>query len=232
MLEWARLTDEELDRLDRELPVVVPIGLVEAHGPALPLGLDLDSAEHFARQACAAAGAILMPPIAYGYRHETRDYPGTVGVRPETLMAMVSDLCESICAHGFRKIVFIAGDGASVAPVELGFARAWERYPDLKPACWAWWKAADLTIHHADEIETAFALLIGSTVHLDRARDATFDKPWHLVYSRRSLAPNTGGVNGRPSRADANACKPAYARVVQVLVERLESAKADRTVVA
>lgn len=50
--EWAKLTDAELAQLDRELPVILPAGLVEAHGPALTLGLDNDTAEHFARTVC------------------------------------------------------------------------------------------------------------------------------------------------------------------------------------
>jgi len=228
MIEWAKLTSEEFTRLDRQLPVVIPIGLVESHGPALTLGLDIDTAEHFAHAVCEATGAILMPGIPYGFADENREYPGTVGVQPETLGALVADLCEAICFHGFRKIIFLSGHGTNNRGVELGFLRAWRTYPDLKPACWAWWAPAGLSIHHADETETAFAALAGSPVYLERARNFTFRKPWHQVRSRHAFQPESGGVNGAPSQADPAAAAADYERVLAALVAKVDQAKADR----
>lgn len=227
LVEWASLTSDELATLDRELPVVVPIGLVESHGPALPLGFDNDSAEHFARTVCARTGAVLLPTLHYGFADELRDYPGTVGLSMDTVGHVIADLCEHIGQHGFYKIIFLAGHGANTRAAELGFERAWRRRPDLKVACWSWWAAADLAIHHADEVETSFALLLGSRVHLERVTDETFLKPWHRVRSRRELAPESGGVNGSPSRADAESVAPDYEQVVASLVELVSRARAD-----
>jgi creatinine amidohydrolase len=228
VIEWTTLTSEEVDRLDRELPVVIPIGLVEAHGPALTLGLDIDTADHFARKVCEATGAILLPTIPYGYADQNREYPGTVGLTPETLGAMVADVCEAICLHGFRKVIFISGHGANNKGVELGFERAWRRYPDLKPACWAWWAPAGLPMHHADKAETEFAILTGSPVYLDRARDFAFQKPWHQVRSRHAFQPESGGVNGTPSQADPKASEADYQRALKALIANVEQAKSDR----
>lgn len=227
MLRWDALTGDELNAVDRELPVIIPIGLIEAHGPALTLGLDVHTAEHFARKVCEATGAILMPAVPYGYADQNREYPGTVGLRPETLAAMVADVCEAICFHGFRKIIFISGHGANNAAVDLGFERAWRAYPDLKPACWAWWAPAGLSIHHADKSETEFAMLTGAPVYLDRARDVTFQKPWHQVRSRYAYQPESGGVNGTPSQADARASRADYQRALECLVASVERAKRD-----
>lgn len=227
MIEWIRLTNEELDQVDRWLPIVIPIGLVEAHGPALTLGLDIDTAEHFAHRVCETTGAILMPTIAYGYADQNREYPGTVGLQAETLGAMVADMCEAICFHGFRKIIFLSGHGANNTGVELGFERAWRSYPDLKPACWAWWAPAGLSIHHADKVETEFAMLTGSPVYLDRAKDFSFQKPWHQVRSRHAYQPESGGVNGTPSQADPNASESDYQRALDTLIAKVEQAKAD-----
>lgn len=228
MILWEALTNEELDQVDRALPVIVPIGLVEAHGPALTLGLDVDTAAHFARKICEVTGAILMPTIPYGFADQNREYPGTVGLRIETVGAMVADICEAVCFHGFRKIIFISGHGANSKGVELGFERAWRTYPDMKPACWNWWGPAGLTMHHADKAETEFAILTGSRVHLDRAKDFTFRKPWHLVRSRYAYQPESGGVNGCPTRADPRPAEADYQRVIAALVERVEEAKLDR----
>ena len=112
LLEWHRMTGREVEALDRQLPVVVPMGLVEDHGPVLDLNFDNDTATHFARIACARMGAVLMPTVSYGYPDEFREYTGTVGVSLETLSAVMADICCGICAHSFRKVIFLAGHGA------------------------------------------------------------------------------------------------------------------------
>jgi creatinine amidohydrolase len=40
MIEWSKLTDPEVDALDRQLPVLIPVGLIEAHGPHLESGFE------------------------------------------------------------------------------------------------------------------------------------------------------------------------------------------------
>ncbi len=67
MLEWKRLTNPEVDALDRRLPVLIPVGLIEAHGPHLSLSVDLDTAEFFSREIAGRTGAILAPGMPYGF---------------------------------------------------------------------------------------------------------------------------------------------------------------------
>ena len=40
MKEWSQLTSDEVAALDRTLPVIIPLGLVEAHGPHLATSVD------------------------------------------------------------------------------------------------------------------------------------------------------------------------------------------------
>ena len=103
MIEWVKLTGDELAGVDRQLPVIVPLGLVEAHGSHLTLGLDIDTADYFARAVARKTGAILAPLIAYGFADAMREYPGTVGVTAETLALVVHDIAEIFCFHGFLK---------------------------------------------------------------------------------------------------------------------------------
>ena len=35
------------------------------------------------------------------------DFPGTISLKPDTLMAVMRDVCNSVIQHGFRKIVLI-----------------------------------------------------------------------------------------------------------------------------
>lgn len=203
MLEWARLTSDEVAALDRSLPVIIPLGLVEAHGHHLTLGLDNDTADYFSRRVAAETGAILAPTLYYGFADAMREYPGTIGLTADTLALVVRDLAGMFCAQGFFKQIYFSGHGANKLACELGFHKTWESYPGLKPVYWNYWTAAGFTkIHHADKGETEIALAIDSPVYLERARDYTFTRPWHLVRSRYEYQPETGGINGYPTQAD------------------------------
>lgn len=67
MIEWLSSTSEKIAAADKRLPVIIPVGLVEAHGPHLPLSVDIACAEYFARRAAQETGAILAPGLAYGF---------------------------------------------------------------------------------------------------------------------------------------------------------------------
>ena len=229
MLEWTKLTGDELAAVDRTLPVIVPLGLVEAHGSHLTLGLDIDTANYFARAVAEQTGAILAPMLAYGFADAMREYPGTVGVTAETLALVVRDIAEQFCYHGFRKQIYLSGHGANKLGCELGFHQVWRRYPDFKPAYWNYWTEAGLTsIHHADKGETEIALAVGSPVYMDRVRDWSFKKPWHLVNSRFAYQPESGGVNGAPSTADPAEGQRMVAQIVAALIAKTQAAIADR----
>jgi len=115
----------------------------------------------------------------------------------------VRDIAAQFCYHGFLKQIYLSGHGANKLGCELGFYKVWERYPAFAPAYRNYWTEAGLTsIHHADKGETEIAMAVGSPVYMDRVRDWSFKKPWHLVNSRFAYQPESGGVNGTPSTAD------------------------------
>ena len=225
MKEWIKLTSDEIEALDRNLPVLVPLGLVESHGPHLAVSVDIDSSEYFAREVAQSTGALLAPGLPYGFADEMKDYPGTLGVRVETFMHIIQDLCKMFCAQKFEKVIFITGHGANKAPCELAFCQVWEAYPDFKGVCWNWWSDCGIEgIHHADKGETEVALAIGTIAHMDRVKDFAVRKPWHKLRSRHALDPNSGGINGNPSEADIEQGKMIRDKALAVLTEKVKAA--------
>lgn len=227
MNEWNKLTNSEIEALDHNLPVILPIGLIEAHGAHLETGFDAYSAGYFARRVCEATGSILLPAIPYGFADTTWEYPGTVGVKAETLGMVVGDICTLLCHHGFKKVIVLSGHGGNGLGVGLGFQRAWEKCPDLKPAYWTYYGVGGVPMSHADEIETSVALAIGATVHLDRAQDFAMPKVWYEVSSRRAVAPKSGAVNGRPSIATIERGEAAVAQILAALTEKVAAIVAE-----
>ena len=227
MIQWACLTSDEVKSLDRSLPVIIPLGLIEAHGHHLSVGLDNDTADYFSRRIAEATGVILAPTIYYGFADSMREYSGTIGVTVETMSLVIRDIAVMFCQQGFKKQIYLSGHGANRLACELGFYKAWESFPDLKPVYWNYWSEAGFSkIHHADKGETEIALAIGSTVHMDRARDYTFEKPWHLVNSRYRYQPETGGINGFPTMADSaegeRMCEEIVLRISEKVREAIE----------
>lgn len=221
-VELKNLTCEEIGKLDRRLPVILPIGIVEAHGPHLSVSVDIDTAEYFARAVTDETGAILAPCFNYGFADEMREYAGTFGLRPHTLSAAIGDLLESFCSHGFDRIILMSGHGANKMPCEMAFWKVWETYPDAKLAYWNWWTEAGIRgIHHADEGETQVAAVVGSKYYPERARDFKINKPWYKLRSRHKINPESGGINGAPTKTDLAKGEENRKEVISVLSERV-----------
>ncbi|MDN5214907.1 creatininase family protein [Fulvivirgaceae bacterium BMA12] len=225
MKEWIKLTSAQINQLDRNTPVIVPLGLVEAHGPHLAVSVDINTAEYFSRSVAEATDAILAPCLPYGFADEMREYPGTLGVSAETLMSIIADLCTGFCTQGFKKIIFITGHGANKGPCELAFYRIWKNYPDFKGACWNWWSDCGITgIHHADKGETEVALAVGTPSNMENVKDFKVDKPWYKIRSRFELDPESGGINGNPSEADISHGRQVRDKAVKALIAKVRQA--------
>jgi len=228
MKEWIHLTSDEIDQLDKTLPVVIPLGLIESHGPHLAVSVDIDSAQYFARNAAEATGAILAPAIHYGFADEMAEYAGTLGITAKTYIQVISDVCKALCKKGFLKVIFITGHGANKTPCELAFYEVWEQYPAFKGACWNWWSDCGIQgIHHADKGETEVAVALGTIAYMDRVKDFSVAKPWYKIRSRFELDAASGGINGRPSEANIENGKDVINTAALALVKKVKEAIYD-----
>jgi creatinine amidohydrolase len=89
--------------------ILCPVGSTEQHGPAGPLGVDSYAAIALAEDAAKDAGILVTPPMWFGDSPHHLDFPGTISLRTETLVAVAKDIIRSLAGHGFKKIVFING---------------------------------------------------------------------------------------------------------------------------
>lgn len=112
-VQAAALTWEEIrEAASLGAVAIVPVGSTEAHGPHLPLDTDVCIAEEVAARsqlALAERGvrSVIFPSLAYGVTEFAADFPGTVGIGPDTLVALVGDLCGSLLRQGFGKVVLV-----------------------------------------------------------------------------------------------------------------------------
>jgi creatinine amidohydrolase len=184
-MNWDQLTSPEIAALDRERTVVLlPIGSLEQHGNHMPLGTD-------SMLAVAVAGAaaqdcddiVVLPCPAYGFSAHHMRFPGSVTLRPETLMAVCEDVVGSVVRHGFRRFLIVNGHGGNAGIIDvLASTLGHRHYGRARIACLTYFTLAREEIArlrrseaggmgHACEFETSLMLhLRPELVQMQRAK--------------------------------------------------------------
>ncbi len=119
--------------------VLVPVGSTEQHGPNGLIGTDAICAETIARRAGERLGALVAPTINYGMSLHHMAFPGTVSLRPETLIAVIRDCVTSLYAHGFREFLFVNGHGGNTASGHAAMSALAEDLVDARMRWLSWW---------------------------------------------------------------------------------------------
>ncbi|MGQ9717088.1 MAG: creatininase family protein [Anaerolineae bacterium] len=120
-LTWPEMREA----IARQPVVLLPFGTVEDHGPHLPLNTDNIIVETICLEAARRVPEemLVMPLVAYGLDEHHMDFPGTVSVNMQTLIAYVSDVAMSPARHGFTHILIVNGHGSNAAIADLAARR-------------------------------------------------------------------------------------------------------------
>jgi len=94
---------------------VIPMGIIEKHGPHLPLGTDLFEAREIAFQAAETEYAVVFPPYFTGQILEARHQPGTIAYSTELMWKMLEETCLELSRNGLKKIILMNGHGGNTS---------------------------------------------------------------------------------------------------------------------
>ncbi|MFI5226569.1 MAG: creatininase family protein [Candidatus Limnocylindrales bacterium] len=178
----GEMTDREVEAFLREhQTVIVPTGSTEQHGPHGPLLTDVLIPQEVARRLASRVGALVAPPINYSLSYPHVGFTGVVHLRIPTFMALIEDLCESLAAVGFKRLVFLNGHYDNTYAIAYACASAAGRMPaDVRAFPVNYWdgmtpdEAAEFFDPsnglHANRGETSAVLAIDpALVDMDRA---------------------------------------------------------------
>jgi len=179
-IKWEELTAGDfIQAIQRsEGACLLPFGIIEKHGPHLPLGTDLLNVRYVAERAAAKEYAVVFPAYYFGQIFEAKHEPGVVAYSARLELELLQETTDEMARNGCKKIVILNGHGGNVhllpffAQAQLASQRDYVVYvyqPSLnvpgRPPI------QDKIDAHAGESETAHTLVSHpDLVHLDRAR--------------------------------------------------------------
>ncbi len=233
---WQEMLRHELlSALDQRPIVIVPVGSVEQHGPHCPQDVDISIPYHLAIRTADAVRdfpILVAPPVTYGFTHYNMGEVGTITLGLEVFSAVLCDVCRSIWANGFHRIIMVNGHGGNEAPtwnasVKLAEEDVWAlaiTYWNMVPdELLAWSEADEGSIGHGGEWETSLQLYLrGDLIDMNRAVKDEWRRNFSAAVQRYAMFPErrremAHGVMGDPLHASAEKGE----RLFNVLVDRL-----------
>lgn len=117
---WEELTADEFAKavVDCGRTCVLPMGVLERHGPHMPLGTDMINAHYVAAEAAEREPAVVSPQWFIGQILEAKCFPGAVALHPKLLLEIMLAVLDEIGRNGFTKIILYNGHGGNNALVK------------------------------------------------------------------------------------------------------------------
>ena len=112
---WEELTASDWQQalIRSDSTCILPIGVLEKHGPHAPMGTDLIRARTYAEKATAKEYAVLFPEYFYGQINEAKHQPGAFALPEKVTFELLEATCDEIARNGFKKIIIVNGHGGN-----------------------------------------------------------------------------------------------------------------------
>jgi creatinine amidohydrolase len=157
---------------------LLPFGILEKHGPHLPLGTDLLDVRYVALHAAEQDYTLVFPEYYFGQIFEARHEPGTIAYSPELQLQLLQETTDEMARNGCQKVIIVNGHGGNehllpyFAQMQLEKPHDYVVYvlPIVEPESGGPPRKSSGTDWHAGEIETSKMMIARpDLVHLDRA---------------------------------------------------------------
>ncbi|MPZ52608.1 MAG: creatininase family protein [Acidimicrobiia bacterium] len=108
---------------------ILVTGSVEQHGGHLPLGTDAIAALTIALRVAERIEAPVLPLSPVGVAPYHLPWAGSLTLRPETLIALMVDVCGGLAAAGVRRILVVNWHEGNTPSVRLGADEMQRQHP-------------------------------------------------------------------------------------------------------
>jgi creatinine amidohydrolase len=113
--KWEELTAPDFVQAIHQAQgvCVLPFGIIEKHGPHLPLGTDLLDVRFAVTNAVKQEYAVVFPEYYFGQIFEARQQPGTLAYSLSTQLTLLQETVNEMDRNGCKKIVIVNGHGGN-----------------------------------------------------------------------------------------------------------------------
>jgi creatinine amidohydrolase len=233
---WSERTWPEFpaDLATARQSAILPVGATEQHGPHLGTGMDWLLADRLCAAVAERTHVPMLPTLPYGCSlGHSRRWPGTIALKPVTLIDIVKEIGDWAYVSGVRRLFIVNTHVTNHAPLRCALEMLRAEHDDMMVAVL---NSATLSPRvreahftdaddwHANAAETSLMLavapqmvrpeLIASADDPDRTGGHVFAHP----VNRTSL----NGVTGTPSLASAAGGGELFAWMVEDLTALIE----------
>jgi creatinine amidohydrolase len=114
-VKWEELTAEDFRTAIQQAKgtCLLPFGILEKHGPHLPLGTDLLNVRYAALHAAEQEFAVVFPEYYFGQIFEAKNQPGTVAYSMELQLKLLQETTDEMARNGCKKVIIVNGHGGN-----------------------------------------------------------------------------------------------------------------------
>ncbi len=114
-VHWEELTaaDFKTAIAQAQGTCLLPFGVLEKHGPHLPLGNDLLNVRYVALDAARQEYAVVFPEYYFGQIFEAKHQPGTVAYSRGLQLQLLQETTDEMARNGCKKVIIVNGHGGN-----------------------------------------------------------------------------------------------------------------------
>jgi len=114
-VRWEELTADDFRHAIElsKATCVLPIGILEKHGPHLPLGTDLLNVRYASLHAAEKEFAVVFPEYYFGQIFEAKHEPGTIAYSRGIQLNLLQETTDEMARNGCRKVLIVNGHGGN-----------------------------------------------------------------------------------------------------------------------
>ena len=115
LVKWEELTAGDFLKAIQQAQgtCILPFGILEKHGPHLPLGTDLINVRYVSVHAAEQEYAVVFPEYYFGQIFEARHEPGTVAYSARMQLELLQETTDEMARNGCKKIIIANGHGGN-----------------------------------------------------------------------------------------------------------------------
>src|SRR5713226_8854960 len=114
-VRWEELTADDFRSAIEQSKgtCILPFGILEKHGPHLPLGTDLLDVRYASLHAAEQEYVVVFPEYYFGQIFEAKHEPGTVAYSADLQLRLLQETTDEMARNGCKKVIIVNGHGGN-----------------------------------------------------------------------------------------------------------------------